>query len=241
MSATAQTEEIARRYGLEAVPENVRRLGQLVSRQDANTEEVAKLICKDSELTARILRAANPMAESEADYRITTVEAALQRSGLGSALFLAMQGPIVCAVGKTFSTMLGVGLKVRASVALPSWGEHVHCEISFKGKASGSAALRLAAPDALQIAARVLDMPAAELDDAATIDDVVGELCNMVVGNFKSNLCDAGLTCTLSTPAITRTSDRQLRAADGSLAERMAFHADGFDLLLDLNVNPWGE
>ena len=241
MALITQTDEIAKRYGLEAIPESVRRLGMLVSRQDACTDEVAKLICQDKELTARLLRVANPKAETEADYMITTVAAALQRSGMGSALLLAMHVPLVQAVQKTFHTMLGAELTMRPSAVLPSWGEHILCEIAFKGKASGSAALRMPQMSALQVAASVLDMPPADLGDAAIIDDVIGELSNMMVGNFKSNLCDAGLKCTLSTPSITRTSDRQLRSVSGSLGERIAFHAPDLDIMIDLNVNPWGE
>ncbi|MEN9575235.1 MAG: Chemotaxis phosphatase CheX [Verrucomicrobiota bacterium] len=73
----------------------------------------------------------------------------------------------------------------------------------------------------------------------AMIDDVIGELSNMVVGNFKSNLCDAGLNCKLSPPAISRTSDFSLRTAPGNLAERIGFHDPSFQLFVDLNVNPW--
>ena len=232
---------MAKRYGLEAVPESVRRLGQLLSRQDASTEEIAKIISTDKAFTARLLRAANPKAESEADYVATTVEEALQRNGMGSVLLVAMHDPLMIAVHKTFLTMLGAELKCSLGSDLPFEGEHVLCEMAFVGKATGAAVLRLTPPTAQQIAARVLGMPPADVTDMATIDDVIGELSNMVVGNFKSNLCDAGLNCKLSPPAIARTSDFKLRTTSGSLAERIGFHSDDLNLLVDLNVNPWGE
>ncbi len=230
--------DLAKRYGLEAVPDNVRRLGQLVSRPDASTEEVTKLIGQDKDFTARLLRVANPKADCEEDYTFTTVEEALQRTGMGIVLLVAMHAPLLRAVQKTFHTMLAVELK-PLTAAMPITGAHVLCEISFAGKATGAAALRLTTPTALEVAARVLGLPPAELGDVAMIDDVIGELSNMVVGNFKSNLCDAGLNCKLSPPAISRTSDFSLRTSPGSLAERIGFHDPDFQLFVDLNVNPW--
>ena len=78
----APVEDLAKKYGLESIPESVKRLGQLVSKPEATTEEVAKLIGQDKDLIARLLRIANPRAESEDDYGCTTVEEALQRTGM---------------------------------------------------------------------------------------------------------------------------------------------------------------
>lgn len=241
MPPIAPNEDFAKRYGIEAVPESVRRLGELVSRPDATVEEITKLICQDKELSERLLRAANPKAESEADYDFTTVEEALNRTGVGSALLLAMHDPLLRAVHKTFLTMLGVGLKPLMTPVLPIEGEHVLCEIVFTGRATGAAALRLTPQTALRIAAQVLGVSPADLGDTDAIDDVIGELSNIVVGNFKSNLCDAGLKCKLSPPAITRTSNFKLRSNANNQAQRIAFHAPDLDLFVDLNVNPWND
>jgi len=35
------------------------------------------------------------------------------------------------------------------------------------------------------------------------VNDVIGEVCNMVGGDLKSRLCDAGFTSSLSIPSIT--------------------------------------
>ena len=241
MSPAALAEDLEKRYGLEAIPESVRRLGQLVSRPDASAEAVARLVSADPGFTARLLRAANPRATSEEHYTCTTVEDALQRTGMGIVLLVAMHDPLLAAVQKTFFTMLGIEMKMHPAADLPVPGEHVLCEIAFAGKANGSAALRLTGPSARHAAARVLGLTPAELEDPAVVDDVIGELSNMVVGNFKSNLCDAGLSCTLSPPTITRTSEFELRSVAGSLGQRIGLRAPDLDLFVDLNVNPWGE
>lgn len=239
--AAAPADDLIKRYGLESIPESVKRLGQLVSKPEATTEEVAKLIKQDKDFTARLLKAANPKAECVEDYGCTTVEEALQRTGMGSALLLAMHDPILRAVQKTFRMMLGVELTMPPNAMLPFDGEHVRCEIAFTGKATGSAALRLTTATTKQIAARVLSLPVEAMTDDTVTDDVIGELSNMVVGNFKSNLCDAGLKCKLSPPSITRTSDFKLRSESGGLAERIGFYAPDLNLFVDLNVNPFSE
>jgi chemotaxis protein CheX len=43
-----------------------------------------------------------------------------------------------------------------------------------------------------------------EIDGDEMVNDVMGEIANMVVGNLKSGLCDRGLTCVLTIPSIVR-------------------------------------
>lgn len=239
MSENATAEQIASTIGLEAIPENVRSLTSLVSRQDAPMQDITKLICADKELTARLLRAANPRASSEDEYTVTSVDAALMRAGVGCALLLAMSDPLIRAVKRTFETMIGVQLRdCAAGVLAPLEKEHVIGTVSFEGKATGCVNLRLSPSSAGECANTVLGFAT---DDAADVNDVIGELSNMVVGNFKSNLCDAGLTCKLSPPKISRTNEFKLRAHDGGLAERTGFRAADIEIFVDILVNPWSD
>lgn len=236
----AAAEEACKRFGLEAIPENVRRFTQLVARQEASTGEIAKIISQDKTLIARLLRAANPRAESEADYAITDVEEALQRTGVGCVMLLAMADPLARAVQKTFVTMLGIELKQLSAAAVESFeGEHVLSTVAFDGKATGRVSLRYLPETARVLAAHILGVSTGEVGGNADVDDVVGELSNIVVGNFKSNLCDAGLACKLSTPSISRTETFQLGRLIGGFAERMAFRAPDLSVFVDITVNPW--
>lgn len=236
----AQNEEIARRYGLEAIPESVQRLTKLLAKQNDNLDEFAKLIGQDKALSARLLRAANPRAETEADYACPTVEGALRRAGIGCAMLLAITEPLSRAVLKTFQTMLTIPLETRSAGALePLVGEHLFTEIAFSGKATGYAGLRLPHASATHAAGKLLGMTPEEVAESGVLDDAMGELTNIVVGNFKSNLCDAGLNCKLTPPKITRTSEFKLQN-NGGLAERLAYIAPGVVLFVDIRVNPWG-
>ncbi|MEI2724742.1 MAG: chemotaxis protein CheX [Verrucomicrobiota bacterium] len=240
MNTTAQTDEIARRFGIESIPESVKRLHELIAKRDASLEDFARLVARDAELAARLLRAANPRAEREADYTTTTVEEALQRTGLSSALLLAMSEPLVRAVTKSFRTMLKVELRLLAATAInPFKTGHILGEVSFAGKANGLVHLRLPTSALPLIGERLLGLSPAEANDPATANDVIGELCNMIVGNFKSNLCDAGLTCKLSPPKITQTAEFKLRVVNGGTSQRYGFQARELDFFADLSVNPW--
>lgn len=242
MTQDLAVEDIARQFGLEAVPEGVRRVTELVACQTASNEQIAKIICQDKELTARVLRAANPRAEDECDYTITSVDAAVMRTGIGGAILVAMSGPLIRAIAKTFQTMLARPLTTVPARSLdPFSEEHVVAEVAFAGKAAGAVQIRLAKPTARLFGAAMLGLSPGDLGGDEELTDVLGELANIVVGNFKSNLCDAGLTCKLSPPKITRTNDSKLRSVEGGLAERIGFRSDDVHFFVDVCVNPWNQ
>ena len=233
-------EEVARRYGLEPVPESVARLTKLVASQDADIDEIAKVIEKDKNLTSRLLRAANRGATDERDYDITSVDQALLRNGMGCVLLLAMGDPLMRAVAKTFQTMLSLKAEmVNPARIKPFEGEHVLGSVEFSGKASGVVRIRLAQETARLLAARLLGLQPNELTSNSDVDDGIGELVNIIVGNFKSNLCDAGLDCKLTSPRITRTHDAEMRTVRGGGAERLAFRTSDIAMLVDVSANPW--
>jgi chemotaxis protein CheX len=235
-------EEIAKKFGLEAVSDGVRRLTELLANQNASTADISKIISQDKELTARVLRAANPRAEDEFDYTITTVDAALLRSGIGGALLVAMTGPLLRAITKTFETMLARPLETVPARSLdPFVGEHITAEVAFAGKAAGAVQIRLQKSSARLFGAAMLGLTPEDLEDDGELRDVLGELANIIVGNFKSNLCDAGLTCKLSPPKIAATTDFKLRTQEGGLAERIGFQSDDEEFFVDVCVNPWSK
>jgi len=236
----AAADEIAKKFGLESVPESVKRLTEMVSKRGASIEDFAKIVSQDKELSERLLRAANPRAARKEDYRATTVEEALQRAGLSLALLLAMSSPIMRAVLKTFHTMLAIDLEAKPLRDMPNFeGEHVLGEVTFEGKTSGLVHLRLPASSIALLGDRLLGLPPEALADETIANDVLGELCNMIVGNFKSYLCDAGLNCKLSLPKISRTKDFKLHSVSGGTSERQGFHARELNFFADLSVNPW--
>jgi CheY-specific phosphatase CheX len=237
-TTTTSMEDVARKYGLEPISASVLRLTKLVASQDADLDQIGRVIQQDKNLTAVLLRQANPGINNPADYDITSVEQALLRNGMGSILLLAMSDPIRHAVEKTFATMLGIPVK-PASPEVDWPTAHIMAEVAFSGKASGSLRVRLPEAAAKLFVSRLIGLEPAQLTDASEINDGTGELVNIIVGNFKSNLCDAGLECQLSAPQIRRTRDCEAENVRGSLSDRLAVTANNFTILIDVTVNPW--
>ncbi|HYG33681.1 MAG TPA: response regulator [Clostridia bacterium] len=237
---TGNFQELARQYGLPPVPESVLHLTQLVARQDSDLGQISEVISKDPALRARLLRLANPGVDKEADYTLQTVEEALMRNGVGCALLLAMSTPLALALAKTFQTMLAMKLETIDRKSLnPEHTEHVVGNIGFAGRAVGSVCLRLTPTSALLIASRILRVEARSLTSSNEVNDAVGELLNIITGNFKSNLCDAGLDCRLEPPKVTRVPNFSAAPIAGGSVEKMAFRAVPITLFVDVAANPW--
>jgi len=220
-----QYKELARRYGIAATPESVSRLTQIVARQDCCVDEIVRVIEKDPGLSARLLRVANPRAADESEYTVGTVDQALMRNGIGCALLLAMGTPLSLALIKTFQTMLSLKLESVDTHQLDSLiGPHMRGSIGFAGKVTG-----------------ILGLEPNELTDNDEIRDAAGELLNIMTGNFKSNLCDAGLDCKLQPPKVGLTEDYSTPIESGGGLERLAFRAGEIQIFVEVTANPWSD
>jgi len=242
MSNGANYQDLARRYGFAPKLESASRLTQLVARQDSDVDEIVKVIDKDPALRKRLLRVANPDAENEVEYSVETVEEALLRNGVGCAMVLAMGTPLAMALVKTFQTMLSSKLdNIDRNEAEALDGEHLLGTIEFSGKVVGHVYLRMSLDSARRIAAGILGLQPEELGSNDEITDTAGELLNIMTGNFKSNLCDAGLDCKLHPPKVSISTDLHTPTPPGGGLERMSFRSDKIQLFVDVAANPWND
>lgn len=233
-------EQLAVRFGLEAVPESVLRLTQILASTDASLEMIAEAISQDVVLTKRLLKAANPRFIEKPEYTIDEVKSALGRAGLSFGVLVATCDPLIRAVLKTFQTSLSTQLQqVEANSITAIQGSHVSGYAEFSGRAVGRVQLRFNDRVADFIARRVLGMDPQDRCDASTVDDVIGEIVTMVVGNFKSNLSNAGLECILTPPVVERTGNLDILKVEGGGAERLAFRSARVSMFVDNTVNPW--
>lgn len=242
MSDLANYQELARRYGFAPKLESASRLTQLVARQDCDVDEIAKVINRDPALRERLLRAANPDAENAVEYTVETVEEALMRQGVGCAMVLAMGTPLALALIKTFQTMLSLKLQmIDRHQGEPLEDEHLLGTITFSGRVVGGVYLRMNRASAQAVAAGILGLPPEEMKDPGEISDATGELLNIMTGNFKSNLCDAGLDCRLQPPDVRFTNDSRSPKVPGGGMEYMAFQIGKIQLFVDVTANPWND
>lgn len=104
-----------------------------------------------------------------------------------------------------FDTMLSLKAALAPGAEPPPFGERVSGSVGFAGDTvTGAVYLHLSAPFASQAAAAMLGLAPAEITGETEVNDVVGEVTNMLTGGLKSWLCDAGFACAVSTPAIIR-------------------------------------
>jgi chemotaxis protein CheX len=103
-----------------------------------------------------------------------------------------------------FETMLSMKAALLAEKALPHQSERLTGSVGFAGeRATGAVYLHLSAILASRVASRMLGLAPEELGEPE-INDVVGEVTNMLAGGLRSWLCDEGAQCAVSTPGIIR-------------------------------------
>jgi len=67
---------------------------------------------------------------------------------------------------------------------------------------------------------------------------VIGELSNMIGGDLKSRLCDAGLPCQLSIPSITSGSDFKIESRGWVRSERFVCANQGQSAIVEIFIKP---
>jgi chemotaxis protein CheX len=87
--------------------------------------------------------------------------------------------------------------------------ESLMAVVGFGGVLSGACVLRCGAATALAMAGKMMGASFTELD--ATVQDAIGELCNMMAGGWKSRIPELSSHCGLSVPAIVTGRDYQMR------------------------------
>jgi CheY-specific phosphatase CheX len=138
-----------------------------------------------------------------------------------------------------FSTMLSMKVDILDSNSEINYpGERVVGSVGFAGKVMGVVYIHVSCEFARLMTATMLGMKLEEVTDEVSINDVVGEMSNMVGGNVKSHLCDAGLTCALSIPSITRGIKFKIQCMDDARAERFVFKYQDHPILMELRIKP---
>ena len=219
------------KYKLAAPPENVVRLAKLVQGAFAsNAQEIATIIKADPALTARVINVATRGRNTDMD-----IDSAVARIGVHQITLVVLTELLLHAVSKTFATMLRLTLEARE--ILSTSGDQVVGCIQFKGKANGRVFLRIPSKAAEWIVPRFLgkDLP---MDPAELLPDVVGEILNIVGGNFKSNLVDAGLSCALSVPQVDTQPGFSAEVGADEFHLALPLSTEGTGLFLDLIISP---
>jgi flagellar motor switch protein FliN len=148
-----------------------------------------------------------------------------------------VKGCITGSVTATFSSMLSQD--VRLTEAEPPGGTASHRMVgtlTFAGNVTGIVNVQVTLDFGRQMAAAMLGREAESIQPAEEVRDVVAEITNIVGGNLKSVLNDAGHPCLLSTPAITYGSDFSIKSLSMDRFERFVFQAGEQTMIVEVGL-----
>lgn len=137
---------------------------------------------------------------------------------VGSTLVRDSWRPLLeLATSEVFEIMLGSRLEPCAE---PEAGivSDFTAMVGLAGSLCGVLSIRCSADAASLMASRMLGIDPGEAEQDSW--DAIGEVANMVAGNFKAKLAGMGDNCMLSVPTIITGADYQLHSlADGGKVE----------------------
>jgi len=141
------------------------------------------------------------------------------------------------AVPKVFETMLGLTLEPAPDAKLDHAAERVVGSIGLGGETvTGAVYLHMSVPLAVRVTGSMLGLPPEEPPGDSDLNDVVGELCNMVAGGLKSTLCDVGAPCAVSTPTIIRGSAFHIETTPDVPGRQYSFLCEGHCLTVEVHL-----
>jgi len=136
------------------------------------------------------------------------------------------KGILECAAIEVFNMMAGVELAPFAEPPAGPRGEET-AMVGLAGALCGMITIRCSAAMAGKFAGHMLGQDAAS--NASMASDAMGELCNMVAGNFKSKITSLANDCMLSVPTVIYGENYTLQTVPPN---------EGFELVLSLDGEP---
>jgi len=127
-------------------------------------------------------------------------------------------------VTTVFETMLSLKIAPAKDDQTPLLGERVTGTIGFGGeRVKGVLYLDLPIAAANRLASIMLTQSPQAIAADRDVNDVVGEMTNMIAGGFKSWLINSGVPCAISIPAIIRGTFYQIEAPPDAECRRLVF------------------
>jgi chemotaxis protein CheX len=134
------------------------------------------------------------------------------------------QGMLECAAVEVFGLMAGVDLVPFPETPAEVHGDHT-AMVGLAGALCGMVMVRCSTAAASKLANLMLGQDASE--NPNVMGDALGELCNMVAGNWKSKISNLADHCMLSVPTVIRGDDYVLQTAQPHEGFQFALSYDG--------------
>lgn len=108
--------------------------------------------------------------------------------------------------------------------------------VSFAGDVQGLFNIQVNDDFARTMTAAMLGISVDEIGSEEEVYDVMRELSNIIGGNLKSAFVDVGLSCVLSTPAITNGRDFRVESLNIIKTQRFLFSCGGNTIIVDAGI-----
>lgn len=108
--------------------------------------------------------------------------------------------------------------------------------VSFAGDVQGLFNIQVNDDFAHTMTAAMLGIDESEIESEEEVFDVMRELSNIIGGNLKSAFVDVGLSCVLSTPAITNGLDFRVESLNIIKTQRFLFSCGGNTVIVDAGI-----
>jgi chemotaxis protein CheX len=137
------------------------------------------------------------------------------------------------AVREVFELMLSSHL---ATSTVPATGElDTTAMVGLAGQLCGVLSVRCPRKAAALMTSKMLSVPLDKVD--SEISDALGEICNMVAGNFKNKITGLAEGCMLSPPTVISGSDYVLTSLTDSPGLDVNFLFEDFPLVVSLEIH----
>ena len=143
------------------------------------------------------------------------------------------------ATQEVFDTMLSMPLVEKEGRDFPAT-DRIVGSVSMAGSVSGTVNIHVSNTFACQLTANMLGMDLDEIESDEEVHDVIGELSNMIGGDLKSRLCDAGFECELSIPSITSGRDFNIESKGWAVNEAVCFQFENHIALIEAFIKNGG-
>ena len=135
---------------------------------------------------------------------------------------------------EVFEIMAGARLEPMVNYPDEPQGDRT-AMVGIAGALCGMMTIRCSGQSASKLASRMLDGDAA--DNPTTACDALGELCNMVAGNFKSKVTSLADRCVLSVPTVIRGEDYVMQPVNFNESFSLVLSFEGAPLWISLIVH----
>ena len=139
-----------------------------------------------------------------------------------------------CAVLEVFEMMAGIRLEPTPANTNPPAGEQT-AMVGMAGALCGMTIIRCTSITASRFASLMLGEHAATNPSASR--DAMGELCNMIAGNFKSKISNLADHCMLSVPTVITGADYSMETSEPTEGATVSFVFEGQPIWVTLVIH----